>query len=276
MVARGILVTDMEFLKLAKRRTFFNEAIYIALNVGLAVTLMIIIRVTGSLLPAFGLVLLSKWRIFAVRPRFWFANIQTNLVSVIIDVSFAIFLYTANVANAGDTQIFIIQSLLVALNIGWLLFLKPKSKRVYVVAQAGVALFVGITAIFIMSYGWIASPVVLLVWLVGYAVARHVLSSYDEESHILLLSLAWGLTLAEIGWIAYHWTIAYPLPIATGVSLPQVSIITLCFGFLTYNAYNSYYHYQKIRMNDILLPLIFTVSIISVLVLAYNGVSTRV
>jgi hypothetical protein len=139
-----------------------------------------------------------------------------------------------------------------------------------------VALFVGITAIFVMSYGWIASPVVLLVWLVGYAVARHVLSSYDEESHILLLSLAWGLALAEIGWIAYHWTIAYKLPIAAGVLLPQVSLVVFCFGFLTYKSYNSYYHYNKIRIADIILPLIFTVSIISVLVLAFNGVSTGV
>lgn len=269
-------LTDMEFLKLAKRRTFLNEAIYVTLNIGLAVALMFIIRVTGSLLPAFGLVLLSKWRIFAVRPRFWFANIQTNLVSVIIDVSFVIFLYMANIANAEDSQIFIIQSLIVALNIAWLLFLKPKSKRVYVVAQAGTALFVGITAIYAMAYGWMASPVVLLVWLVGYATARHVLSSYDEESHVLLLSLAWGLVLAEIGWIAYHWTIAYRLPIATGVSLPQVSIVILCFGFLTYKAYNSYYHFQKIRISDIILPLTFTVSIISVLVLAFNSVSTGI
>lgn len=266
----------MEFLKTVKRRSFLNETIYVALNIGLAIALMFIVRVTGLLLPAFGLVLLSKWRIFAVRPRFWFANIQTNLVSVIIDISFVVFLYAANVANIGDSQILIVQSLFVALYVAWLLLLKPKSKRVYIVAQAGSALFVGITAVFVMAYGWIASPVVLLVWLIGYATARHVLSSYDEESHTLLLSLVWGLVLAEIGWIAYHWTIAYRLPFVTSILLPQVSIVVLCFGFVTYKAYNSYYHYQKIRFSDIILPLIFTVSIISVLVLAFNNVSTGI
>lgn len=264
----------MEFLKIVKRRSFLNEAIYIALNVALAIALMFIIRITGSLLPAFALVLLSKWRIFAVRLRFWFANIQTNLVSVIIDVSFVIFLYITNIANVGDSQVFIVQCILSLLYIGWLLFLKPKSKRVYVVAQAGTALFVGITAVYAMSYGWIASPVILLTWLIGYAVARHVLGSYDEESHVLLLSLAWSLVVAEISWIAYHWTIAYRLPFITSVLLPQVSIVILCLGFVTYKAYNSYYHHQKIRINDIILPLIFTISIVSVLVLAFNSVST--
>lgn len=266
----------MEFLKTVKRRSFLNETIYVALNIGLAIALMFIVRVTGLLLPAFGLVLLSKWRIFAVRPRFWFANIQTNLVSVIIDISFVVFLYAANVANIGDSQILIVQSLLAALYIAWLLILKPKSKRAYVVTQAGIALFVGITAVFVMAYGWIASPVVLLVWLIGYATARHVLSSYDEESHTLLLSLVWGLVLAEIGWVVYHWTIAYRLPFVTNILLPQVSIIVLCFGFVTYKAYNSYYHYQKIRISDIILPLIFTVSIIGVLVLAFNSVNTGI
>ena len=262
----------MEFLKTVKRRSFLNEAVYVALNVGLAIALMVIVRTTGSLLPAFALVLLSKWRVFAVRPRFWFANIQTNLVSFIVSVSYVVFLYVANMANIDNSQIIILQSLLVILDIGWLLLLKPQSKRVYVVAQAGVALFVGVTAIFVMSYGWIASPVVLLVWIVGYATARHVLNNYDDESHAILLSLVWGLMMAEIGWLAYHWTIAYRLPIATNILLPQVSIIVLSFGFLAYKAYNSYYHYQKIRFGDIVLPLIFTVSIVSLLVLAFNSV----
>lgn len=263
----------MEFLKIIKRRSFLNEVIYIVLNAGLAIALLAIIRVTGSLLPAFGLVLLSKWRVLAVRPRFWFANIQADLVSVIVSIGFVILIYSVGLNGGTDTQTFVTQFIATVLYVAWLLFLRPKSKRVYVVAQAGVALFVGVTAIYAISYSWIATPVVLLMWLVGYATARHALGSYDE-SHIILLSLSWGLVMAEIGWLAYHWTIAYQLPIFTNVLLPQVSIITLCLGFLAYNAYNSYFHHQKVRASDIVLPLIFTVSIIIVLVLAFNGVST--
>ncbi len=266
----------MEFLKVVKHRTFLNEAIYVGLNVGLAISLMLIIKITGSLLPAFLLVLLSMWRVFAVRLRFWFANIQANLVSAIVSIGYVVFLYVANTSNIDESRILIIQVILTILYTAWLLLLKPRSKRLFMAMQAGTALFVGVTAIYIMSFGWIASPVVLLMWLVGYATARHILSSYDDESHALFLSLVWGLVMAEIGWIAYHWTTAYKIPIIANIFLPQVSIIAICLGFLVYKSYNSYYHHQKIRFNDIVLPLIFTVSIISLLILAFNGVSSAI
>jgi len=265
----------MEFLKIVKQRSFLNEVIYVALNIGLAIALLVVIRVTGSMLLAFALVLLSKWRVLAVRWRFWAANIQANLISVIVDFSFVIFLYESSLTSAGSLQNSIFQAILVVFYICWLLLLRPQSKRKYIVAQAGVALFVGITALYTISYSWVASPVVLLTWLLGYATARHVLSSYEED-HIILLSLAWGMVLAEMGWLAYHWTIAYRLPIVTNLLLPQVSIIILCLGFLIYKAYDSFFHHSKVRLADIILPLLFTISIVSVLVLAFNGISSGI
>jgi len=266
----------MEFLKTIKRRSFISEAVYVFLNIGLAVLLMVIIRTTGSIWLAFAIVVIGKWRIFAVRPRFWLAHIQVNLVNIIVSLGYVVLLYVVNSASIDDLQTLLIQSGLVMLDIMWLLFLKSQSKRKYIVIQAGVALFLGITAIYSLSYNWIASPVVLLVWLVGYATARQVLCSYDDEKHIELLSLTWGLMLAEVGWLAYHWTIAYRLPIITNILLPQVSIILICFGFLAYKSYDSFYHHQKVRINDIILPLLFTISIVSILLLAFNNVITGI
>jgi hypothetical protein len=265
----------MEFLKTIKKRSFINEAVYVALNIGMAVALMLIVRLTGSLWLAFSLVLLGKWRLFAVRPRFWFAHIQSNLVSIIVSMSYVIFLYVANSSSIGASQSLIIQIVLVLLDIAWLVLLKPQSKRVYVVAQAGVALLSGVTAVAMVSYSWIASPVVLLYWLVGYATSHHIISSYDDETHIELLSLSWALVLAEISWLAYHWTIAYKLPLVTGFLMPQISIIAVCFAFLAYKSYDSYYHHQKIRFNDVVLPLVFTVSVVVVLMLFFNSVTAN-
>jgi len=265
----------MEFLKVVKRRSFLNELLYVGLNIGLAVAILVIIKVTGSVFPAFGLALLSKWRVLAVRSRFWMANIQANLVSVIVDFSYIIFLYNANLYGVNDIKNFVFQGILVILYALWLLLLRPRSKRVFVVSQAGVALFLGTVAIYSVAYDWIATPVVLLMWLVGYATARHVLSNYEEDN-MLFLSLAWGLIMAEIGWVAYHWTVAYRLPIVTNLMLPQVSIIVLCLAFLAHKSYASYFHNQKIRFNDIVLPLLFTISVIGVLLLAFNGVSSNI
>ncbi len=264
----------MDFLKIIKkRRSLLNEIIYILLNVALAIGLMLIVRATNSIWVAFGLLLLSKWRVLAVRPRYWFANIQSDLVSLIVGISFIIGLYNISIAGLSDMLIILTQSIFTAGYIAWLLFLKPQSKQKYIIVQAGVALLTGVTTIFSVSYSWMASPVVLLVGLVGYACARHVLNSYDEEPHITLLSLAWSLILAEISWVAYHWVIAYKLPIISNLLLPQISIIATCFGFLSFKAYDSYIKYNKVRMQDVLLPLIFTVSIIVILLFALNNVN---
>lgn len=267
----------MDFLKIVRRRSFLSEIIYMGLNIGLAVAIVLVIRATGSPWPAIGLVLLSKWRVLAVRPRYWFVNVQANLVDVIVSVSLVVFLYTTYIGVAESSSKLTILGILTILYIGWLLFLKPRSKRVYVVAQAGVALFVGVTALFMLSYSLPASVTVLFMWLIGYATARHTLSSY-EESHILFLSLIWGFVMAELGWLAYHWTVAYtPLGIES-VIFPRAALTIICIGFVIHKAYDSFYHHQKIRTNDVLLPILFTASIIIVLpiVLSILGANVTV
>lgn len=238
------------------------------LNIALAIAVLVVIQATASPWPAIGLVLLSKWRVLAVRPRYWFVNIQANLVDFIVSISLVLFMYTTYVSNAGDSQkLFILGALTVAY-IVWLLFLKPKSKRVYVALQAGVALFAGVAALFTVSFAWPASTVVLMMWLIGYATSRHVLASYDE-THISFLSLIWGLVMAEIGWVAYHWTVGYSIGIEN-VQFPRVALTVLCLGFILQQCYDSYYHHQRIRGNDIILPILFTVSIVVILPLVLN------
>ena len=254
----------MELLKIVRRRSFQSEVVYTVLNIALAVAVVAVIRATESPWPAIGLVLLSKWRVLAVRPRYWFVNIQSNLVDYIVGISAVVLLYGTYLSPSQPDQKLFILGFLTLLYIAWLLFLKPRSKRIYVAMQAGVALFAGFGALFTFAYALPASIIVLIAWLIGYATARHVLSSY-EETHTLFLSLIWGVVLAEIAWLAYHWTVAYtPLGIES-IIFPRVALSVFCIGFITDRAYDSYYHHQRIRGNDIILPLLFTASIIIVL-----------
>ena len=246
----------MEFLKIVRRRSFVSEVVYTALNIGLALAVVLVIKATGSPWPAIGLVFLSKWRVLAVRPRYWFANVQANLVDLIVSISLVVFLYATFLSSSSTYQKLFILIVLTSLYVGWLLFLKPRSKRSYVVTQAGVALFGGVAALFTLSYDWPVFVVVLLMWLIGYSTARHVLASYDE-THISFLSLLWGFVMAEFGWLVYHWTVSY--------GFPRVALVILCIGFVLYKSYDSYYHHQKVRGNDILLPVVFALSIILVL-----------
>lgn len=266
----------MEFLKLVGKRSFISELVYTILNIALAVAVLLVVRYTDSIWFAVMLVLLSKWRIFAVRPRYWWANLRSNMVDIIVSISIVIGMYTVNTSPLGEAQQLLLLVVLTLLYIGWLLFIKPRSKRVYICIQAATAVFLGSAALFTISYNWPVSTVVILMWLIGYTAARHVLSSYDDETHSLFLSLAWGLVLAELAWISYHWAIAYPLPIASSLMLPQIAIITTLLSFLAFKAYDSFYHHSKIRMTDVLLPLLFTLSIFIVLLVVFNRVGTAI
>lgn len=252
----------MELLKFVKRRSFLSEVIYVCLNVALGLALLASIAFTQSITLGLVLVLVSKWRVLAVRPRYWFANVQANLVDIIVSVGFVLDLFLINNNSIYSTsRHWWAMSILTALYVAWLLFLKPRSRRSYMVAQAGVALLLGTTTLFAYSYEWPVSLVVVGIWLIGYATARHVLTSYDDETHAMFLSLSWGLVLAEFGWLAYHWTIAYTLPFMSGLLVPQASLMLLALGFLAYRAYDSFYHHQKIRSNDVLLPLLFVIGL---------------
>ncbi len=255
----------MEFLRSSKRRSVISELIYIALNVGLAVAVLAVVWAIESPLPAFGLVLLSKWRVLAVRPRYWFANIQANLVDLIVSVSVVVLLYAASEA-------IIAQVILTILYIAWLLYVKPRSKRVFITVQAGAALFLGVTALMSVSYDWPSSLVVLSMWLIGYSAARHVLGGY-EEVHIAFYSLLWGLIIAELGWLMYHWTFAYALPGVGDIMLSQTAIIALAMSFLAERTYGSYIHHGAVRSNDVIMPLLLSVSLVVILLAFFNTIS---
>ena len=256
----------MEFLKLSKKRSLFSEFIYVGLNIALALAVLGVVWAVASPWAALVLVMLSKWRVLGVRPRYWFANIQANLVDIIVNVSVVVLLYAASGAVVA-------QCILTALYIVWLLFIKPRSKRVFVTLQAGIALFLGITALAIVSYDWNVVFVVMAMWVIGYSTARHVLASYDE-AHLSFYSLIWAFVLAEFGWLTYHWTFAYKLPGVGDIKLVQAALIALAFSFLAERIYASYEKHGEIRNNDILLPSLFSISVILVLLVFFNRVTT--
>ncbi|MEP6710594.1 MAG: hypothetical protein ABJA64_02660 [Candidatus Saccharibacteria bacterium] len=257
----------MEFLKVAKRRSLWSEIVYIGLNLLLALAILVVVIAINSPVPAFALVLLSKWRVLAVRPRYWFVNIQSNMVDIIVSLSLVVLLSAASGAIVA-------QVIITALYAFWLLALKPRTKRSLVVAQAGIGVFVGVMALVTVSYDWYAFVVVVGFWLIGYNTAKHVLSAYNHEAHLSLLSLLWAFVIAEIGWLTYHWTIAYDL-IGTGhIKLPQVAVFAFILSFLAERVYNSYAKYGEVRSQDILLPTLLSVSVVLVLVIFFNDIST--
>lgn len=252
----------MDFLKQPRRRSLISELVYIILNVGLAVTLLLVVQNIQSPLPAIGIFLLSKWRILAVRPRYWFTNLHANFVDIIVGISFVILLGAASAALG-------VQIALTILFIAWLLFIKPRSKRSFVAAQSAAALFFGVSALVTVSYNWDASIVVLLMWLIGYSAARHILGHY-QEAHRSFFSLLWGFILAELGWLTYHWTFAYSIPGFGALKLSQAALVALTLSFLSERVYASYRRHDSVRIGEIILPTISSIAVIAIILLFFN------
>jgi hypothetical protein len=243
----------MEFLKVTKKpSSLIAEIVYILLNLGLAIGVLLLVKLfsTNGAVPilAFVLVILSKWRVLAVQPRYWWDNLQGNLLDLLVGLSFVAFIWNAN-SNHW---------LQIGLTIGyasWLIFLKPMTSRTAVIIQAAIGQFVAITTLYTIAFTWPSSFVVISMWVIGFISARHTLLAYEEED-TMLLSMIWGLAIAELGWIAHHYTIAYPV-ISTNLQIPQVAIIITLLSNVALTTLSIHRQHEKIVVKSMIGPLVF-------------------
>lgn len=181
------------------------------------VPLLVYILVTVSFVPiAYIIVLLSKWRMLAVRPRHWPANIRANAVDIIVGLSFVSFMAQSPSQAWRVTW---------ALSYGiWLIIIKPRSSTFWISIQAGVAQLSGLAAIYVL---WGQSSLLLLViatWLICYLSARHFMSSFDEPLNSLL-SHTWGYFGAALTWVLGHWLLYYGF-----ISQPMLILSVIAMG----------------------------------------------
>ncbi len=261
----------MEFFKRFRRKSFISELAHVGLNVAFAAAILVIVLTVASPLPALLLVLLSKWRVLAVRPRYWIINMQANLVDFIVSISVVMVMYS--VAATGAYALWL-QIVLTAFYIVWLVVVKPRSSLKAIRWQAGTSLVFGTLALFIVSYGWPSIAVVAAMALIGYVAARHVLAQYKED-HLQFLALLFALIVGIVAWLLNHWVIAYTAPIVD-VRIPQAVFIVAAFAFVLYICYDSYKTHDTIRSEDIILPLLFSAGLVTVLLLFFNNIPVGV
>ncbi len=174
--------------------------LHFGLLLGFPVVLFILVRLDFILLACI-LIALSKWRMFAVRPRFWLANIRANAVDIIVALSTLVFM-----AQTASSSWQFVWAMGYA---AWLLFLKPGSTVLYTSLQAAVAFVAGLMAVYI---AWGDEPLYVLVLAIGtvcFLAARHFFDSFDEQ-YARLLSYLWGYFGAALMWLLGHMLIVYP------------------------------------------------------------------
>jgi hypothetical protein len=167
-------------------------------------------------------VFFSKWRMFAIRLRHWPASLRANSVDLFVGLSFVVFL--------DQTGSLLLQLVMVAAYLFWLIFLKPRTKTIDTAIQAFIAQTVGLLAWFMAYPEAQLSMLVGGVWVITYFSARHFFIAFEEERSVLF-SAMWGYMAASVAWILGHWLLFYG-PIAQPALI--LSVISYSLGTIYY------------------------------------------
>ncbi len=229
----------------------FSYLFHLFLTVLLPLTVYVLVRL--NLVPlAVILVIVSKWRMFSVRPRHWPAIIRANAADIIVGMASIIFMI-----NTSSGLVQLIWAVAYAL---WLVLIKPSSSVLGVSLQAFVAFLYGITAVYLE---WGASDALILMvmtWLVCYSVARHFLTSFDEP-HAPFLANMWALFGGSLAWLLSHWLLYYQV-------FSQVSLLLVVLGF---GVGTLYYLDKTDRLSSLLRrQIIFIMIAIVIITLAFS------
>jgi hypothetical protein len=208
----------------------FSHLVHIALNLALPAVAYILVR-TNFVTIAVLLVLISKWRMFAVQPRYWLVNLISNGVDIIVGVSAVLFM-----ASTASGWWQLVWGILYA---AWLVWLKPRSDVLSVSAQAMVGQLLGLSVLYLKLGDSSLIMLVLGTWVITYVAARHFLTSF-EEAHTALLAHAWAYFAASLAFVLGHWLLFYG-------SVAQIIVLLTNVG---YGLAAMYYLDAKDRLNE--------------------------
>lgn len=196
----------------------FSWFAHIVLLSLLPIILFVLVRIDFIVLAVL-VVILSKWRMFAVKPRFWGANIRANSIDIVFGLS--------TLTLMVDTQSQLWQLGWTFLYILWLTAIKPASSTLMIGLQALIAFLWGLGALFLVGDDSPAFYLVLGTGILCYLTAHHFFDAY-EEAYTRLLSYIWAFFGAALVWILSHWLLYYP---ATGViSQPMLLLATIGYS----------------------------------------------
>ena len=253
-----------DFILIRNGRNALSTFLHFTLNILLAVGSIFVTIVSGSWIIGFVLVLLSKWRTFAVRPRYLWLNIKSNLVDLIVGFSFVLLAYFS-----GST-VLPVHYILAASYALWLTVIKPKTTETWTLVQALFATFLGTTAASIMCASFNSAILVILEFIIGYSTTRHVLAQNDNMNDAGYPALIFGTVFAEIALLCHSWLIVYTFT-KVGIIVPQLAVILTIFSFMAERILRSVEkHDGQFRLKDVTAPLIFSLIVLSVVIIGFS------
>lgn len=229
----------------------FSHLLHILLTALLPALLFVLVRL-GFVQLAAALIVLSKWRMFAVKPRHWPANIRANAIDIIVGLSTLIFMIHSS------SQF--MQLLWAVIYGAWLLLLKPQTSVLGISLQAFAGQSLGLAALY-LEWGAESRLILIIVsWFICYAAARHFFANF-EEAMTRYLAYAWSYVAAAMAWVLSHWLLFYG-PLAQ----PALLLSVLGFGL------GGVYYLEKTDRMSVLLrrQMIFVMVAVVIIVLTFS------
>jgi hypothetical protein len=220
-------------------RELTGKATHHILSVALPISIYILVAVFHLPWIALSLIFLSKWQIFVVKPRFWWANIKFSAVDLIFKLSVLSLVYLSQLKidlliNKSPLVLNIFQVLIIGLYLFWNVHLRKQTSNSGMRLQALLAQLLSLTAI--VWVGGFAGPTFPLSaalfasWIVSYAAAQHTLYAY-EESAIPQLASFWALFASSLTFLQLIWAQNFIL-FSGLLYLPLMPLMTSGFALM--------------------------------------------
>lgn len=213
----------------------FSVLLHLAYQIALPIAVFVLVRLDIGLWLPILVILLSKWRILAVRPRFWPANLRANSVDIMVGVSAVLFM-----SHTDATSLQVFWTLLYGL---WLVFIKPRSSIFFVSLQSAIGQLCGLMALFLVRSDSPLYELVIVTGLICYWAARHFFDAFSEP-YAKMLAYLWAYFGAALTWVLGHMLIVYPKP--DGI----IAMPTLLLSAIGYSLAAVYYleHFDRLSL----------------------------
>lgn len=266
----------LEFIRTAKKRGAIVEIVHQVFNVCFAAILIGLVVIFESPWLAIGLLVISKWRVIAVRPRYWWTNFLGSLPDLIFGIAIVILSWGAGVLSqeyiaanlALSVPAWVVQLGFTVFYALWLTMIKPRHSQLMVGIQALLCQFMGLTAIFFVSHQLPLAVALVLVFITVYASARHAIGIF-EEAHQDLLASMFALLIMELAYTMWHWSVLYQLtPL---IRIPQIAIIVAAISVTAWRVYRAWQDDRKVTWDELGPPLLFMVGVTLVILFGFSG-----
>lgn len=258
-----ILKHMADYIFIRKSRNAISSLVHVILNLLLAVVSIGATVATGNVIIGLILIVVSKWRVFAVNHRYWLINLRASLIDFIVGISLVMLAY------AAGTTFLPVHFILMAIYAVWLIVIKPRSSFAFAITQALIAVLIGSTAVAVFAAIYNSLLAVAGEFIIGYAATYHVLIQSDEKDPSLI-ALTTGLIFSEIAWLSHSWLIIYSFS-DTGLCISQLALILTLLAFAFFQIYSERSkHNGRLKFKYIALPLIFSLLVIAVLLIGFS------